>query len=153
MYADKKGYVTYQCPDCHFRRHFDASKFRDANSKITIKCKCGQIQNVLIEFRSFYRRSVRLYGKCTVPRLSVVCPVLIDDISLHGLRFIFMPENGTQAPVLEIHEIVSMEFRLDNTSFDWIRCRLEIRNMYNGMHGTRIVSSGHEKELGFYLMQ
>ncbi|GAB1411141.1 hypothetical protein MASR1M90_22950 [Desulfovibrionales bacterium] len=152
LYADKKGNVAYQCPECHFRRHFDASQYRDANSRITIKCRCGKIHDVLIDFRSFYRKPVQLYGICTVPRLEVRCPVLIDDLSLHGMRFIFMPENGALAPEVDVHELVSMELRLDNASLDWIKCRLEICTIHNGTYGAKIVSVGHEKELGFYLM-
>ncbi len=153
LYADKTGRATFRCPQCQFQRQFDASKYRETNSRITIRCRCGQTHDVRIEFRSFYRKTVQLYGVCTVHRLGATCPVLIDDVSLHGLRFVFMPEPGTVAPTLQMYEIVGLAFRLDNTALDWVRCRIEIRSVYDGKHGARIVSTGHEKELGFYLMQ
>ncbi len=153
VYADKQGRAVFQCPECAFKTAFDASGYRDKDSRIKIKCRCGVSVPVLIEFREYYRRPVSLAGWCHVHRTEDLLEIRVNDLSMSGLSFTV--ESGTVAEPaeLEIGDVLTLQFRLDRPPHDLIQRRGEVRNIRENAIGVRFSKSEYDKELGFYLLR
>ena len=69
MTANKKYYVnadcliTVQCPVCVKTRTTSVESFRGKNNVVKIKCSCGNIFSIEIEYRKNYRKKTNIYGK------------------------------------------------------------------------------------------
>lgn len=153
IYTDPKGKAVFRCPHCGFERSFDASAYRNRDSRIRIKCQCGQSVPVLIEFREYYRKSVNLYGLCHLPRTGEAFQIVVKNLSLQGAGFEVVPRPGVGGSPLLDGDIIAIEFNLDNAAGHLIKRKAIVINI-NGLYsGVRFAKSEYDKELGFYLMQ
>jgi len=153
VYADKKGRAVFQCPHCGFKNEFDASGLRNKDSRIRVKCKCGESVPTLVEFREYYRRNVTLSGWCHVHRSGALLEMHVRDLSMSGLSFsLDSPPEGEDA-TLVVGDIVTIQFRLDCPPQNLLQRRAEIRNIRNGSVGAQFSKSEYDKELGFYLLR
>ena len=163
IFVDKHNNALFRCPHCGATRPFDASGYRDKDSRINIKCQCGQTVPVLIEFREFFRKPVQLYGQggvestltgeCEVHRTKEKFPIVIFDLSMNGMRFSVPPELVPDKTKLAVDDVLTISFRLDNPSRDLIERRAVVRNIYADGYGISFVRSQYDKELGFYLLR
>ena len=152
VFADKQGKAVFQCPECGFKTAFDASGYRERDSRIKIKCRCGANVPVLIEFREFYRRPVSLPGWCHVHRTEDLLEIRINDLSMSGLAFSIESPDGAPAS-LEVGDVLTLQFRLDRPPHDLIQRRGEVRNVRGNAVGVRFSKAEYDKELGFYLLR
>lgn len=114
VYADKQGKAVFHCPHCGFMTEFDASAYRDRDSRIKIKCRCGESMVMLVEFREYYRRPVSLVGYCRVHRTGQDLEMKVRDLSMSGLSFSLESAAGDQAEApLEVGDVITVRFRLD----------------------------------------
>lgn len=153
VYADKQGKAVFQCPECGFKTAFDASGYREKDSRIKIKCRCGASVPVLIEFRAYYRRPVSLSGWCHVHRTEDLLEIRVNDLSMSGLSFAIESGTGAEPSVLEVGDVLTLQFRLDRPPHDLIQRRGEVRNIRENAVGVRFSKSEYDKELGFYLLR
>ncbi len=163
IFVDKHGSAVFRCPHCGFTRQFNASSYRDKDSRIKIKCQCGEVVPVLIEFREFFRKQVELFGhgvvlstltgRSMLHRTREKFPLKIEDLSMNGLRFCLVPDLGKEPDALEVDDVLSVQFRLDNRSRDLIERKVVIRNVYGSSYGVSFIRSEYDKELGFYLLR
>ncbi len=145
IFVDKQDSAVFRCPHCDFTRHFNASGYRDKDSRVKIKCQCGEVVPVLIEFREFFRKQVELFGhgmvlstltgRSMLHRSREKFPVKIEDLSMNGLRFRLAPELGREPDVLEVDDVLSVQFRLDNRARALIERKAVIRNVYGSSCG------------------
>jgi hypothetical protein len=156
VYADSQGRATFLCPHCAGKIDFDASAYRDRDSRIRIKCRCGQSTPVLIEFRKFYRREVSLTGSCRVHRTGMMLGIRVHDLSMSGLSFTieFRDDSRSQSEGSEITvgDVVSVQFHLDNQARTLVQRRAEVRNIRMGRYGISFFRTEYDKDLGFYLL-
>lgn len=152
IYADKHGTAVFRCPHCGFERRFDAAAYRDRDSRITIKCQCGERVPALIEFREYYRKVVNLLGRCLVPAFQREVDVQINDISMTGASITVEFKHELPDFTVHVGDMVTVEFRLDNPARDLVRRRAEVCNIRGSQLGVRFARSEYDKELGFYLM-
>lgn len=163
IFVDKQGLALFRCPHCGFTRQFDASAYRDKDSRLKIKCRCGETVSVLIEFREFFRKQVELYGQATVLStgsgaaslrpVNVTFPMKVMDLSLNGMRFLIMRELAQNPTSLEVNDVVRASFRLDNRSRDLVERKAVVCNANDPTYGVRFIRSEYDKDLGFYLMR
>ncbi|GAB6111523.1 PilZ domain-containing protein [Desulfomicrobium salsuginis] len=153
VYADKQGKAVFQCPECGFKTAFDASSYREKDSRIKIKCRCGVSVPVLIEFRAYYRRPVALSGWCHVHRTEELLEIRVNDLSMSGLSFTVEGGTGESPAALEVGDALTVQFRLDRPPHDLIQRRGEVRNIRETAVGVRFSKSEYDKELGFYLLR
>jgi len=113
VYADKHGHAVFQCPHCRFQTNFDASGYRDRDSRIRIKCRCGKNVLMLVEFREFYRRPVKLFGWCRVHRTEANLEIRLHDLSMSGLSFSLESEVNEEEPPIVVGDVLTIQFRLD----------------------------------------
>jgi hypothetical protein len=152
VYADKKGKAVFHCPHCGFVTNFDASAYRDRDSRIRIKCRCGESMTMLVEFREYYRRSVSLAGRCTVHRTGEELEIKVRDLSMSGLSFSIESSKEEDQTVLQIGDVVTVRFRLDSPPENLIQRTASVRNIRSGTIGAKFARSEYDKELGFYLL-
>ena len=153
VYADKQGKAVFHCPHCGFMTEFDASAYRDRDSRIKIKCRCGESMVMLVEFREYYRRPVFLVGYCRVHRTGQDLEMKVRDLSMSGLSFSLESAAGDQAEApLEVGDVITVRFRLDAPPENLIQRLAEVRNVRGQAIGAKFSKSEYDKELGFYLL-
>jgi hypothetical protein len=153
IFADKQGKAVFQCPECGFKTAFDASGYRDRDSRIRVKCRCGKSVPLLVEFREYYRRPVSLPGWCHVHRTEALLEIRIHDLSMSGLSFsVESPDSGEPVSFV-VGDALTLQFRLDRPPNDLIQRKGEVRNVRDGGIGVRFSKSEYDKELGFYLLR
>jgi len=153
VYADKQGQAVFQCPHCGFNTTFDASGYQNRDSRIKIKCRCGESVSVLIEFRKFYRRAVALIGQCHNHRTKELSGIRVHDLSMSGMSFsVELKENGGKA-LMNVGDVLTVQFRLDYPPQALIQRRAEVRNVRGNLVGVSFFRSEYDKELGFYLLR
>lgn len=153
IFVDKHGNALFRCPYCAFERHFNASSYKEKDSRVKIKCHCGQTVPVLIEFREFYRKPVTLEGHCFLQRTRETFSIKIHDISLNGMSFSVVPTPGMSNSPFLVEDAVVMAFRLDNRAADQIQKKGNVRNISGLRAGIRFSHQEYDKELGYYLMR
>ena len=153
VYADKHGHAVFQCPHCRFQTSFDASGYRARDSRIRIRCRCGKNVLLLVEFREFYRRAVKLYGWCRVHRTEANLEIRLHDLSMSGLSFSIESEVNEEEPPIVVGDVLTVQFRLDCPPGNLIQRRSEVRNIRNESIGVSFSKSEYDKELGFYLLR
>lgn len=153
IFVDKKGIAVFTCPHCGFVRTFDASGYREKDSRIKIKCRCGESVPVLIEFREYYRKQVNLAGQCYLHRTKEVFQIRVQDLSLKGVCFFVLAKPGMEDSPLLVDDVVTIQFRLDNPAEDVIERRALVKNVKGLRAGANFTRTEYDKELGFYLMR
>jgi hypothetical protein len=152
VYADKHGKAAFHCPQCGFTTEFDASAYRNRDSRIKIRCRCGESMTMLVEFREYYRRPVFLAGWCRADRTGQDLEIMVRDLSMSGLSFSIETASQDGRVQLEAGDLVTVRFRLDSPPNNLIERRAEVRNVRNGAIGAKFSRSEYDKELGFYLL-
>ena len=153
VYADKHGHAVFQCPHCRFQTSFDASGYRARDSRIRIRCRCGKNVLLLVEFREFYRRAVKLFGWCRVHRTEANLEIRLHDLSMSGLSFsLELPVSDQGGAHIEVGDVVTVQFRLDAPPENVVQRKAEVRNVRGGAIGAKFSKSEYDKELGFYLL-
>ena len=109
MYAGATNHVTVICPKCGLKKNINVFKYKDTHKRLKAKCKCGEIFRLSLEFRRFYRKTVRLTGEYFAQERDEKGEVLIKDISMTGINFeAIKPHNIAK------HDAVEVKFTLDN---------------------------------------
>ncbi len=153
VYADKQGKAVFHCPHCGFVTEFDASAYRNRDSRIKIRCRCGESLTMLVEFREYYRRPVSLIGTCRVHRTGKDFEMKVHDLSMSGLSFsLELPASDQGGAHIEVGDVVTVQFRLDAPPENVVQRKAEVRNVRGGAIGAKFSKSEYDKELGFYLL-
>jgi hypothetical protein len=87
VYAGATNEVKIICPKCGLEKKTNVFKFKDTHKRLKAKCKCGEIFRVELEFRRYYRKEVRLAGEYFFQEKDERGDILIEDISMTGIRF------------------------------------------------------------------
>lgn len=163
IFVDKHETALFHCPHCGFTRQFDASVYKNKDSRIKIKCQCGETVPVLIEFRKFFRKDVELFGYGVVlssangsDELAASrekFPIVVRDLSMNGLSFSIGAGSGADLGEPRVGDVILLQFRLDNRSRDLIERKAEIQNVHGARFGVSFLRSEYDKELGFYLLR
>ena len=152
VYADKQGKAVFHCPHCGFATNFDASAYRNRDSRIKIRCRCGESITMLVEFREYYRRTVSLVGWCRVHRTGTDLEIKVRDLSLSGLSFSLESPPEEDQEALQVGDVITVRFRLDSPPENFIQRTASVRNIRSGAIGAKFSRSEYDKELGFYLL-
>lgn len=153
IFAGKRGGAVFSCPVCGFTKTFDASIYRNKDSRITIKCQCGQQIPVLIEFREHYRKQVNLLGECFLHRTNSILHIRIHDLSLNGLSFSLLRNTSEENSSFQPNDQIALQFYLDNASQDMIERNAIIKNINGAVVGVSFIRAEYDKALEFYLMR
>ena len=135
------------CPKCRFETNIDTTKYKNTQRKLKVKCKCGEVFRLTIEFRKQHRKNVRLSGEYSIQGKKEKGEIIIKDLSLSGIKFeSFKPHQISTDDILEVR------FRLNNESKKEIRKEVKVIWVENRIVGAQFRERKlYQKDLGFYL--
>jgi len=109
IYAGDTNHVTITCPKFGLTKNKNVTDFKDTPKRLKAECKCGEVYQVDLELRRYYRKIVRLSGEYYIQDKDEKGEVLIKNISIAGINFeTFKPHNIVK------NDIVELKFTLDN---------------------------------------
>jgi PilZ domain len=149
LYVDDHGMVTCHCPKCGESERQSAERFKDIKGPVKIICICGNVYEVMIEFRRFYRKDTKLEG--IYQRTSFEGhwgKVIVRNVSSEGCKF-----ELTRKENLAKGEEIKIEFTLDNPRQSLIRKKAIVSVVEGSQVGCKFIEPpGYiDTELAFYL--
>jgi hypothetical protein len=147
VYVDDTNQATIICPKCGFEKTVDVTEFKDSQKRLKAKCKCGETYRFIIEFRTKYRKDVRLPGEYIAKEKGVMGEIIVRELSLTGIRF-----ESLKPHQMSTGDILEVKFKLDNPLRKEIRKLVKViwtKDRIVGAYYTE--RKFYEKDLGFYL--
>jgi PilZ domain len=147
VYVDETKQATIICPKCGFEKNIDVTGFKDTQKRLKAKCKCGETHRFTIEFRTKYRKDVRLPGEYIAQEKKEKGEIIIRELSLTGIRF-----ESLKPHQISTDDTLEVKFKLDNPLRKEIRKLVKviwIKDRIVGAHYTE--TKFYEKDLGFYM--
>jgi hypothetical protein len=147
VYVDYTNQVKIICPKCGLEKNINVFKFKDTHKRLKAKCKCGEVFQLTLEFRKYYRKNVRLAGEYFVQGKKKKGEIVIEDISATGIRFAsLMPH------YISRNDTVELKFTLDNPMRTEIHTPVKIKWIIDRNVGAQFKNpKSLEKDLGFYM--
>ena len=146
----KDNKATIICPACNKAKTVQVASFRQKRHHIRVRCACGEIFTVLLDFRSHYRKSVNLSGTYEIKhqREKAKGAIHITNISLSGIRFTVSGLN-----LLQPGYLVSLDFQLDDRKQSCIRRLAIVRSVHGNRVGCEFIreEGQQDRDLAFYL--
>jgi len=147
VYVGDPNHVTITCPKCGLKKNADVTNFKDTHKSLKAKCRCGEVFRVDLEFRKYYRKKVQLAGEYFVQEKDGRGEILIEDISMTGIRFSTLkPHNISR------NDTVELKFTLDNPKKTEIHTLVKIIWIIDRNVGAQFIDQNRLKQdLVFYL--
>lgn len=140
--------VHLTCMKCGNSKDIPVKSFSVDETQYRIICKCGYSYIIILERRSFNRKTTDLRG--TYSEENSVTEEIVDivDLSTTGLGLVRRDNR-----VITEGQIINIRFSLDTPSRDEIKCRATIRQVNDEKVGVEFLdlSPAMQRILGFYL--
>lgn len=155
IYLSDKNTAFFECPKCHISKESDVSKYKNLETsiKLKVKCRCGNVYEVILERRKQFRKTTRLSGKFRYSSPSGEeqnGTMTVLDISKGGFKLKILIE-----PKFKKDDIIEVEFNLDNSSKTLIKKHVLVRNIKDTIVNVEFCSfdpnDSGDKAIGFYL--
>ena len=149
VYVDHTNRVKIICPKCGLEKNKIVSKFKDTHKRLKAKCKCGEVFQLALDFRKYFRKNAQLTGKYFVKGKDEKREILIEDISKTGIKFATLkPHNFTKGDLVELKITLDTPIRME------VRTSVKIiwiidRNVGAQFNNPKLL----EKDLGLYLIK
>lgn len=140
--------VTIVCPACKTPKNAAVGAFRNKSHDLKVRCPCGEVFTVHLDFRQHYRKPTDLPGtfKSIIP-LGMGGDIQVVDISISGVG-ITIP--GMHS--IEKGQTLVLTFTLDDKKQTRLMKEVVVQSVQGNMVGCRFVErEAYQKELGFYL--
>jgi hypothetical protein len=151
VFVGSRKEVVVVCPQCDRSVTVPVDRIRNMGKPVRARCACGIQFSVVFERRANYRKSTEFLGSFVrEPEADPqIGEMVVANLSRSGLCM-KVPESVR----LEIGEVLSIDFRLDNQEQTLIRAQVVVKNIREGIAGAEFHSLGEHtrKLLGFYLM-
>lgn len=152
-YIDDKDNTLFVCPSCGFQKRFNVSPFKDRKKTLTIKCQCGESNEMQLEFRQYFRKQVDIPGVCIIEKKKRKCDIIIRDISIGGIGIEFIFVNKKHLADIEQGDNISVEFQLDILQEKTINKKCIVRTKSDTTVGAEFIDYNYTKAIGFYMME
>ena len=141
--------ATLVCPACGLVRQIAVAKFRNDRHTLAIRCRCGHVYSVLLDFRRHFRKPTSLAGTY----------VSRDPAGPGGgvIRILNISRSGVGFTVSGRHRILpgqelQIEFQLTDRNRTVIKKQAVVRTVQENTVGCEFVCGGElDKALGFFL--
>jgi hypothetical protein len=156
IYLSDKNSAFFTCPKCHVSRESDVSKYKNLETsiKLKVKCRCGNIYEVILERRKQFRKGTNLHGKFSYHPISGEDQhgiMTVMDISKGGLKFKMSLE-----PKFKKGDIIEVAFNLDNSNRTFIQKQAYVKNIKSTIVNVEFCSfdpnDSGDKAIAFYLL-
>ncbi|WP_459945098.1 PilZ domain-containing protein [Desulfocastanea catecholica] len=145
--ADDEAMIV--CPACDTAKKISAAQFRHRQHLVKVKCKCGHLFKVHLEFRRHFRKTTELEGTYDVH------PPAIGG---GRMKVVNLSLSGACVEVWGVHDLKigqkgSLVFTLDNRKKTVLFKKAIIRSINGNRIGCEFVQDqAYDKDLGFYLL-
>lgn len=148
-YVEQDNQTRIVCPFCATAKTLSVEKFRHRQHKLKVKCKCGHVFNIQLEFRRHHRKSTELEGAYGVTESTLGGgKIKILNLSLSGASFEMIGGHTMQVGQKGI-----LVFTLDDRKKTALKKQVIIRSVQGNAIGCEFVEDrAFQKELGFYLL-
>ena len=141
--------ATLVCPACGLVRQIAVAKFRNDRHTLAIRCRCGHVYSVLLDFRRHFRKPTSLAGTY----------VSRDPAGPGGgvIRILNISRSGVGFTVSGRHRILpgqelQIEFQLTDRNRTVIKKQAVVRTVQENTVGCEFLCAGElDKALGFVL--
>jgi hypothetical protein len=148
VYLNEKREGTIICPSCEKSKIMSFTKFQGVRDPLKVKCTCGILFKIILEVRSYYRKSTQLQGNYTTPGTDKAGSMIVENLSLNGIGFRTRLQHN-----LQVGEIIDLHFELDNNVRSEILKQAVVRRVDGQFVGAKFCDlKAFDKELGYYLM-
>ena len=149
IYVGYTNKVTISCPKCGLEKKKTVFKFKNTHKRLKAKCKCGEVFRFTLDFRKYYRKSVRLTGEYFFQGKDEKGEIVIEDISKTGINFTTLKPHHFSK-----NDVVELKFTLDNSMKMEMRTRVKILWINDRTVGAQFSDPKIlEKDLGLYLIK
>jgi len=141
--------ASIRCPKCDLVKNISVGKFRNSRHTFKIKCSCGNIFLVSLDFRRHYRKPTELTGTYDVmiPASNGGGQMQVNNISRSGIDFSVSGFHN-----IHIDQKIVVTFKLDNRKQTEINKEVIVRRIHNNSIGCEFIEQTQiGKDLGFYL--
>jgi len=120
VYTARNGSIDFVCPRCALSKSVNVERFLqgDKELRVKIRCKCHNLQSVLLERRSGRRKPTDIQGRYFFgPKDRVITDgdISIKDLSYTGLKFYLLCESNV---FFGAGDVLRVQFKLfPNASF------------------------------------
>jgi hypothetical protein len=144
----EKETINLLCTKCGNSRQFSVGKFSANDNKYRIQCRCGHSFKIMLDRRKYYRKKTDLRGTYIVDKFARDEIIDIIDLSTIGLCLVRRDNRE-----LDLGQIISISFMLENAERDEIKCKATIRQIMDDKVGVEFLdlTPGMQKTLTFYL--
>jgi len=141
--------ASIKCPLCGDVKTFDVGRFKDRDHNLRVKCNCGTIFPVTIDFRKSYRKEVKLPGYYSkVPYRGAWSNMNVVSLSMGGVGI--SPIGGHS---IHSGEELVVKFTLDDKIESMIDSRVSVVNVNDGYIGCGFIEvEPPAKAIGQYLL-
>lgn len=167
IFIQEDGYAPILCKSCGVVRKVEAAAFRGRGPKLRIRCGCGHLFGITVEFRRFYRQPTSLPGhyrinKPTEAGSSVKPPRGQDGCRLpDNCRIVNLSRSGIRLemlwpkPGIQVSTRLGLRFELGAARQEEILLDVVVRNRDGNTVGCEFLKLDgfQEKALGFFLMR
>ena len=140
--------VTIVCPVCKLPKNAAVGAFRNKSHDLKVRCPCGEVFTVHLDFRQHYRKQTDLPGSfksITPPGMGG--EIQIKDISVSGIGF-----SLSNLQSVERGYTLALSFTLDDKKKTQLVKEVVVQTVQGNFVGCRFVErQAYQKELGFYL--
>jgi hypothetical protein len=145
--VDNSNQATIVCPKCGHEKNVDVSRYKDTHKRLKAKCRCGEMFRLSLQFRKHERKKVRLPGEYFVRGKTEKGDIIVEDISLGGIRF-----ESLNPHYISREDKVELKFSLDNPTKTKIHTPIKIKWIIDRNVGGQFFDpKSLEKDLGTYL--
>ena len=141
--------ATLVCPACGLVRQIAVPKFRNDRHTLAIRCRCGHVYSVLLDFRRHFRKPTSLAG--TYVSRDPAGPgggvIRILNISRSGVGFTISGRHR-----IEPGQELQIEFQLSDRNKSVLKKPAVVRTVQDNTVGCEFLCTGElDKALGFFL--
>ena len=146
FYVDENNQARINCHKCGINKNLDVTKFKDTHKRLKAKCRCGEVFRLTLDFRRHYRKNVRLAGEYFVQGKNEKGEVLIEDISMTGVRFATLkPHNIFK------DDTVELKFTLDNPMRTKVQELVKIIRTIDRNVGAQYINQSRMQRIWFFV--
>lgn len=167
-FVTKDGRAHIECPECKLGKTITVAALKGKKSAIKIKCPCGHVFEIELDFRQHYRKHTILGGNYLKTDLNIESfYTKLPGMSSTSLGQQIQEKNcaikdlslgGMGIDIWGAHSIAKgdelyVEFNLDNSKKTLIRCQVVVVSVRNSFVGAEFKEKpDYYPELGFYLL-
>lgn len=152
VFVNDENMALIHCPHCNSIKQVPVSKFKGEKHTLKVKCACGDVFQVDLNFRKNIRKKMDLSGtfhKASEHKsLAVECR--IKNLSFRGIGIELFQEGN-----ISKGDKVVVSFTLDDTKNTLVKRKMQVHHVvgnYIGGEFIEVEGDNLDKQIGFYLM-